>query len=338
MEKTRIAIVGYGNIGRGVHKAINKNEELYGDMGLVEIITRRPEVVSKELLPKELSTVAVYNADSKELDIDVALLCGGSKNDLPKEGPYFAGRFNTVDSFDNHSKIPEYFEAMDEAARKNKNVAVISAGWDPGTFSLERVLHNAFIPGSHTLATYGLTERGGLSMGHSDAIRTIPGVKDARQYTHAIPDAVEKIRRGENPDLKPGDKMRRECFVVLGNDTPSERTRVSMAIHTMPAYFEPYETTVKFVDQEELKKDHSDMPHDGLVITRGETGEGNRALVEYRNEWASNPEGTAGVLVACARAAYRMKQRGQVGAYTVLNIPAADFSPHSKEELLKNYM
>ena len=175
-------------------------------------------------------------------------------------------------------------------------------------------------------------------MGHSDAIRTIKGVKDARQYTHAFEDTIERIRKGENPDLRPGDKMWRECFVVLENDTDAERSRVYDAIKKMPAYFEPYRTDVKFVDQGELKRNHSDMPHDGLVITRGETGEGNRALVEYRNEWESNPEGTASILVACARAAHRMKQRGQVGAYTILDIPAADFSPHSKEKLLKDYM
>ncbi len=345
-DKINIAIVGYGNVGRGVHQALSPDRN--PDMSLAGIVTRRN--TSLLILEDGDARRLVCNSiDGLAEKIDVAILCGGSKEDLPAQGTFYASRFNTIDSFDTHNHIPPYkdekgnqrlghFAEMDLAARATNHVSVISAGWDPGTFSVERVLANAFIPGSINLATYGLSETGGLSMGHSDAIRTIPGVKDARQYTHAKPEPIEEIRKGNSKKLFSRDKMWRECFVVLETDTPEERTRVSEAIKTMPDYFKPYDTQVKFVSEEELRKNHSAMPHDGLVLTVGKTGSGNRAMIEYRNKWKSNPEATGSILVACARACYRLSKEGRTGAFTMLDIPPSHYSPHSRAELLKDFM
>ena len=335
MKKNRVMIAGFGNVGRGVMASIRNNP----DMELIGIASRSPERVKKELgdaLPVvKLADVSVW---SRELSPDAVILCGGSKADLPQQGPELCKYVNTIDSFDNHSRIPEYFKAMDDAARASGHVSVISTGWDPGIFSLERVLGNSFIPGARAYGFYGMGPAGGLSMGHSDALRTIKGVKDARQYTHAIPDAVEKVRRGENPALEPGDMHSRECFVVL--EPGADPAEVTKAIVSMPGYFEPYDTTVNFVSQEELDTVYKGFPHDGTVITAGVTGnkEKHTALAEYRCAWGSNPEATANVLVAHARAVIRLAAEGRKGAFTILDIPASYFSLLSREELLKHWM
>ena len=337
MEKIKVMIAGFGNVGRGVMASISNNP----DMELAGIASRSPERVKKELAGTGIQVVDLADVEnwSKSIAPDVVILCGGSKSDLPKQGPELCKYVNTVDSFDNHSCIPEYFKAMDEAASDAGHVSVISTGWDPGIFSLERVLGNAFIPGARAYGFYGMGPQGGLSMGHSDALRTIKGIKDARQFTHAIPEAVEKVRRGENPDFTPGDMHTRECFVVLeeGAD-PAEVTR---EIVEMPGYFAPYDTTVNFVSQEDLDNNYKGFPHDGIVITAGKTGTGdnvNSALAEYRCVWGSNPQATANVLVAHARAVARLADEGCCGAFTILDIPASYFSPLSREELLKKWM
>ena len=326
--KTKIGIVGYGNIGKGVYSSILRNEELYGDVLLSGIITRRPERV-REMV----SGVKVVGFD-EGLDIDVAILCGGSKTDLPEQGPIFASKYNTVDSFDNHGKIPEYFADINRVAKENHTVAVISAGWDPGTFSLERVLADAFLPGSNPSGFYGLSEKGGLSMGHSDAIRRITGVKDARQYTHAIHEAIERAKQGEK--LTPGEMHWRDCKVVLEEGSDEEKIR--REIVNMPGYFAPYHTEVEFVSQKDLDTKYSGVPHDGVVIATALMGNGNRGVIEYRNQWQSNPEGTANIMVAHARAAHRLKEEGKSGAHTILDIPPAYFSPRSTQELLRRFM
>ena len=332
MKATRIAIVGYGNVGRGVYKALERNP----DMSLAGIISRDPNRVRNEF---GNTIVPITSPDNlRVINADVAILCGGSKDDLPKQGPFFVEHYNTVDSFDTHAKIPEYFHKIDEFARKNGKTSIISAGWDPGTFSVNRVLMDAFLPGTIPKAFYGLGETGGLSMGHSDAVRQVKGVKDARQYTHAIPEAIERVRDGENPDLSVGEMHWRECYVVAESDDPGEMERISDEIISMPNYFKPYKTKVHFVTQEILDKQLSGMPHDGLVLAVGETGNGNKAMIEYRNEWESNPEATGNVLIACARACKRFNNEGKNGAYTMLDIPTSYLSPHSNEKLLKDFM
>ncbi len=348
MEETSILIVGYGNVGRGVREAIKRNS----DMGLAGIVTRSPQRVTDEIgkgVPV-FSQSSIVDYETARPLADVAILCGGSKNDLPIQGPQFAKIYNTVDSFDNHDHIspyvdeetgrqmPGYFADMNNAALVFDNTSVISAGWDPGTFSLNRVLMDAFLPGSIPKGFYGLKEEGGLSMGHSDAIRGVSGVADARQYTHAIPEAIKRVRNGENPNPSPGEMHWRECQVVLKKDTPEERERVTDEIKNMENYFKPYETTVDFVTQDELHDKYSEMPHDGLVLAVGETGKGNKAILEYGNQFESNPEGTANVLVACARAAHRLNLEGTSGAKTMLDIPAAYLSSRSHAELLENFM
>lgn len=331
-EPIRIGLVGYGNIGRGVRQSIEKSRDLYGDVDLAGILTRRPEAVRKEV-----PGVKVVDFErGGDLNPDLLILCGGSATDLPVQGPQFIKGFNTVDSFDTHAKLPDYFRKMDDLARENGHIAVIATGWDPGTFSLERVLSDSFIPGVKPYGFYGLSEKGGLSMGHSDAIRRVDGVKDARQYTHAIPEAIEDVKSGNNPTLTPGDMHWRECIVVANED--GDKEKIANEITTMANYFEPYRTTVTFVTQDELDKEHSGLPHDGAVIAVGKTGDGSKALIEYKNEWASNPAATANILVAHARAAHRLSKEGKSGAFTILDIPAAYFSPRPHDELLKDFM
>ncbi len=329
-DTIKLAIIGYGNVGRGVLKALENN----GDIEAACILSRSVDRVKKEvgnLLP-------VHAADDFEAlkACDVAILCGGSKDDLPVQGPYYAKQINTVDSYDNHSQALAYFKSMDAVAKEAGTLSLISAGWDPGTFSIERVIGNAIIPGACTYGFYGLGPKGGLSMGHSDAIRQIKGVKDARQFTHAIPAAIERVRKGENPDLKPGDMHWRECFVVAEDD--ANTAAIEEEIKSMSGYFAPYKTTVSFVSQEELDGKYSGFPHDGLVIGSGMTGNGNRALVEYKNVWDSNPEATANILVACARAVARLAREGRTGAITPLDLSPASLSPHSREELIASYL
>ena len=332
MSKIRVVVAGYGNVGRGVLAALKNNP----DMECVGVVSRNPERVKRSFTELPVLPMADVDAWLTALKPDIAILCGGSKDDLPVQGPALCARINTIDSFDNHSRIPEYFQAMNAAASSSGHVAVISTGWDPGIFSLERVLGNAFLPGSRAYGFYGLGEAGGLSMGHSDALRTIPGVKDARQYTHAVPEAIEKVRRGENPAFQPGDMHTRECFVVL--EEGADKDKIAETIRTMPGYFAPYRTTIHFVTQEVLDAKCAGFPHDGLVVAAGTTGKGNAARVEYRCQWGSNPEATANVLVAHARAAVRMAREGRKGAFTILDIPASYFSPASREELLAKFM
>jgi len=333
MEIKRVAVVGYGNIGRAVIAALPKQP----DMELAAVLTRRVEQV-REQAPD----LPIFSLDRIDLvaraNVNVAILCGGSCTDLfdGRQGPQLAERWNTVDSFDTHARIRDYAELMQTAAEKAGTVAVFSVGWDPGTFSLARVYADAFLPGCKPYAFYGLTEQGGLSMGHSDAIRQIPGVADARQYTHAKPEAMELVRSGKNPDFEPGDLHWRECIVVLEDGADEDEVR--RQIVDMPNYFAPYQTTVEFVTQEELERDYSDMPHDGVVIAASETSPGNAGVIEYANTWNSNPEGTAGIMLAFARAAVRLRNQGQCGAFTPLDVPPALLSPRSREELLTKFM
>ena len=332
MKKIRVAVVGYGNVGRGVLAALKNNP----DMEAVGVVSRSPERVRKSFNELPVLPMADVAAWVQELRPDVAILCGGSKDDLPQQGAAVCKYVNTVDSFDNHSRIPEYFQTMDEAAAASGHVAVVSTGWDPGVFSMERVLANAFIPGSRAYGFYGLSEKGGLSMGHSDALRTLDGVLDARQYTHAIPAAIDRVRRGENPEFTAGDMHTRECYVVLQEGADAEK--IAGTIRAMPGYFAPYKTEIHFVSQEFLNEKCAGFPHDGLVVAAGTTGNGNPARMEYRCQWGSNPEATANVMVAHARAAVRMAEEGRKGAFTILDIPPAYFSLHSKEELLAKFM
>ncbi|MBO5990671.1 MAG: diaminopimelate dehydrogenase [Lentisphaeria bacterium] len=332
MSQIKVVISGFGNVGRGVVESIKRNS----DMKLVGILSRNPDRVRREV-----SDVAVLNVNDtdtwlKEFAPDVVILCGGSKNDLPEWGPKMAKLVNTVDSFDNHSRVPEYFAEMDKAALESGHVSVISTGWDPGIFSLERVLAGAFIPGARAYGFYGLGEKGGLSMGHSDALRTIKGVKDARQYTHAIPEAIDEIRAGKNPQFQPGDMHTRECFVVA--EEGADKDEIVKTIKEMPGYFAPYKTNVTFVSQEELDSKYAGVPHDGLAIAAGTTGNGNSARVEYRCVWGSNPEATANVLVAHARAVARLAKEGKSGAMTILDIPASYFTSLDRAELLKHWI
>lgn len=334
MQNIRVMIVGYGNVGRGVRLSLQNGNN--NDLEPVGIVSRSPERVAREVRDLPVLPVADSERWLQELRPDVAILCGGSKNDLPAQGPALAKLVNTVDSFDNHSRIPEYFKLMDEAASASGHVSVISTGWDPGIFSLERTLANAFIPGARAYGFYGLGEKGGLSMGHSDALRTIPGVKDARQFTHAVPEAIEAVRSGGSPAFEPGDMHTRECFVVL--EEGADREAVERAIREMPGYFAPYRTTIHYISQQELDARYKGFPHDGLAIAAGVTGDNHTARVEYRCIWGSNPEATGNVLVAHARAVGRLAREGRRGAFTILDIPPRFFSRLSREELLAHWM
>ena len=324
-EKIRVAILGYGNLGRGVEAAMPYNP----DMQLVGVFTRRPpETV------KTLTAVPVYHVDdllAKQSDIDVLILCGGSATDLPVQSPEWARCFNIVDSFDNHSKIPEHFAAVDAAASEGGKTALISAGWDPGLFSLQRLLGNCVLPNGQDYTFWGK----GVSQGHSDAIRHIAGVKDAKQYTIPIEAALERVRAGENPELTAREKHLRECFVVA--EEGADLARIEREIKTMPAYFEPYDTTVHFISQEELERDHSGIPHGGFVLRSGVTGlKGEtKQLVEFKLTLGSNPEFTSSVLVACARAVVRMDKAGMHGCKTIFDVPPAWLSPMDGAELRK---
>ncbi|MFH1521343.1 MAG: diaminopimelate dehydrogenase [archaeon] len=334
IEKTDILVVGYGNIGKGVVGAIERNP----DTNLVGIISRDPFRVRNNF---RSSTIPIYSQQFI-LDVsgvalaDVAILCGGSKKDLPVQGPAFARLYNTVDSFDTHSEIPKYVANMQEVAKKYGHTSIVCAGWDPGTFSVNRILADAFIPGCVPKGFYGLGPKGGLSMGHSDAVRSIEGVLDARQYTHAIPEAMARVRGGENPMLKPEEMHSREVYVVAKEN--ADKKKIENKIRNMPAYFANHDVTINFISQEELNEIHQNMPHDGTVIAVGKTTNGNKATIEYSNTWESNPEATANVLVACARAAKKLNLEKRIGAFTMANLAPSDLSPHSQDYLLKNFM
>ncbi len=320
----RIGIMGYGNLGRGVECAVRQNP----DMELAAVFTRRaPETVN--ILTKTAAVCRAEDAASWKDKIDVLILCGGSATDLPKQTPEYAKLFNVVDSFDTHARIPEHFANVDAAARESGKVAVISVGWDPGMFSLNRMYANAILPEGKDYTFWGR----GVSQGHSDAIRRIPGVKDAKQYTIPVESALEAARSGKNPELTTREKHTRECFVVL--EEGADAAKVEQEIKTMPNYFADYDTTVHFISQEELDKNHSGIPHGGFVLRSGVTGweKEHHHLIEYSLKLDSNPEFTSSVIVAYARAACRMAKEGQTGCKTVFDIPPAYLSAKSGEEL-----
>ncbi len=324
----KIAIMGYGNLGRGIEAAVRQNP----DTELVAVFSRRdPTSV------KTRTDIPVYSADDilKFKDkIDVLILCGGSATDLPVQTPLYAKDFTVVDSFDTHAKIPEHFERVDEAAKSGKNIAVISCGWDPGMFSLNRLYASAVLPDGKDYTFWGK----GVSQGHSDAIRRIDGVVDAKQYTIPVDAALEAVRSGEAPELTAREKHLRECFVVAADG--ADKARIEEEIKTMPNYFADYDTIVHFISKEELDRDHAGIPHGGFVIRSGKTGLNgeNSHIIEYSLKLDSNPEFTSSVIVAYARAAARMKEEGMSGCKTVFDIPPAYLSPKSGEELRKTML
>ena len=325
----KVGIVGYGNLGRGIECSINQND----DMELVAVFTRRNPATVKILH----RNVGVYHIDDI-LDfkdkIDVLILCGGSATDLPVQTPALAKDFTVIDSFDTHAKIPEHFDNVDAAAKSGGNVAVISCGWDPGMFSLNRLYASAVLPNGKDYTFWGK----GVSQGHSDAIRRIEGVLDAKQYTIPVIEALDAVRSGETPEFATRDKHLRECFVVA--DEGADKDRIEQEIKTMPNYFADYDTIVHFISLEELHRDHSGIPHGGFVIRSGKTGwqNENTHVIEYSLKLDSNPEFTSSVIVAFARAAYKMKAEGAVGCKTVFDIPPAYLSPKSPEALRKEML
>jgi len=325
----RIGILGYGNIGRGVECAIRQNP----DMELKAVFTRRnPELVS--VLTKTAKVCSVDDIMNWKEELDVLIMCGGSATDLPVQTPAYAKHFNVVDSFDTHARIPEHFANVDAAAKEGKHVAVISIGWDPGMFSLIRMYSNAILPEGKDYTFWGR----GVSQGHSEAIRRIKGVKDAKQYTIPVEEALEAARSGANPELSARQKHIRECFVVLEEE--ADAARIEEEIKTMPNYFADYDTTVHFISEEELIRDHSGIPHGGFVLRSGVTGweKENHHLIEYKLKLDSNPEFTSSVIVAYARAAYRLASEGQYGCKTVFDIAPTYLSAKSGEELRKNLL
>ena len=323
-QKINVGIVGYGNLGRGVEMAVRQNP----DFELVAIFTRRPP----EQVKADAQVVHISQLEDYREKIDDMILCGGSATDLPEQGPAIARIFNTVDSFDNHERIPEYFASIDEAARKGSKVSLISVGWDPGLFSLMRLLGQAVLPKGYSYTFWGR----GVSQGHSDAVRRVPGVKNAIQYTIPIEDAVNKVRSGENPSLATREKHIRVCYVVA--EESADLQRIEREIKEMPNYFADYDTTVHFISQEEFEANHTGMPHGGMVIRSGETGISNKHVMEFSLTLESNPEFTSSVLLAYARAVYRMAAEGQTGARTVLDVPFAYLSPKPGSEIIKELL
>lgn len=323
MGKIRIGIVGYGNIGRGVEQSIKRND----DMELKAVFTRR-DPASVKIQTEGAEVKHFDDMEAMKDDIDVMILCGGSATDLPVIGPKVAASFNTIDSFDTHAKISEYFANVDKAAKEGKNVSIISVGWDPGMFSLNRLYAESILVQGSTYTFWGK----GVSQGHSDAIRRIEGVKNGIQYTVPIEAAVDQVRSGSEPELTTRQKHLRECYVVA--EEGADKAAIEEAIKTMPNYFDEYDTTVTFITEEELKENHSKMPHGGFVIRTGETGcEGNKHVIEYSLKLDSNPEFTGSVLVAYARAAHRLSKKGESGARSVFDIAPAMLSQMTPEEL-----
>lgn len=328
MNKIRIGITGYGNLGKGVEYAVESSD----DMVLTGIFSRRsPEQI------KPRTGVPVYSmeqAAQMKNQIDVMIVCGGSANDLPVQTAQLAEHFNLVDSFDTHAKIPEHFENVDKISRKSEKISIISAGWDPGMFSLNRLYSQAILPNGSDYTFWGK----GVSQGHSDAIRRIDGVLDAKQYTIPVDCALERVRSGEQPELTTREKHTRECFVVAKDD--ADLKFIENQIKTMPNYFADYDTTVHFISKDEFETEHSGIPHGGVVFRTGTTGENqkNKHIIEYRLTLDSNPEFTAGVLTACARAAYRLNKEGMSGCKTLFDIPPSYLHQQSPEELRKNLL
>ena len=325
----KIGILGYGNLGRGVECAVKQND----DMELVAVFTRRnPEDV--KILTETATVCNVADVEDWKDKIDVMIICGGSATDLPKQTPVYAKMFNVIDSFDTHARIPEHFANVDAAAKEGGHVGIISVGWDPGMFSLNRLYANAILPDGNDYTFWGK----GVSQGHSDAIRRVEGVKDGKQYTIPVEAALKAVRNGENPELTTRQKHTRECFVVL--EDGADAAKVEEEIKTMPNYFSDYDTTVHFISEEELKANHSGIPHGGFVLRSGKTGwDGeNKHLIEYSLKLDSNPEFTSSVLIAYARAAYRLASEGQIGCKTVFDIAPAYLSAKSGEELRKHML
>ena len=320
----RVGIMGYGNLGRGVECALKQSK----DMELVAVFTRRnPENVS--ILHENVKVCHVDEAINMKDEIDVLIICGGSATDLPKQTKEYAKYFNVVDSFDTHARIPEHFTAVDVSAQESGKIAMISVGWDPGMFSLNRLYANAILPNGSDYTFWGK----GVSQGHSDAIRRVEGVANGKQYTVPVEEALQKVRAGENPELTTREKHTRECFVVA--EDGADKERIAEEIKNMPNYFADYDTTVTFITEEELLANHSGIPHGGFVIRSGKTGwnQEHNNIIEYSLKLDSNPEFTASVLVAYARAAYRMNQEGMKGCKTVFDVAPAYLSPVSGEEL-----
>ncbi|GIP34122.1 diaminopimelate dehydrogenase [Paenibacillus sp. J2TS4] len=322
--KITVGIVGYGNLGRGVELALRQNP----DFELEAIFTRRqPEDVTAGS-----KLVHISEAEAYQDKIDVMILCGGSATDLPKQGPELAAMFSTVDSFDTHARIPEYYAQIDAVAKQAGHISVISTGWDPGLFSLNRLLGEAILPEGNQYTFWGK----GVSQGHSDAIRRVAGVKRGVQYTIPSEAAVSQVREGKNPDLTTRDKHIRECFIVA--EEGADKAKIEQEIKTMPNYFADYDTIVHFISDEEMDANHSAMPHGGHVLRSGKTGEDSTQIMEFGLKLGSNPEFTASVLVAYARAAYKLAKEGQTGARTVLDIPFGYLSPKSPEQLRKELL
>ena len=320
----KIGILGYGNLGRGIECAVKHN----GDMELAAVFTRRnPESV--KILTEGAKVCSVDDLKNWQGKLDVLILCGGSATDLPVQTPEMAKMFNVVDSFDTHAKIPEHFANVDKSAMENGHTALISCGWDPGMFSLNRLYANAVLPDGKDYTFWGK----GVSQGHSDAIRRVEGVKDGKQYTIPVESALEAVRNGENPELTTREKHTRECFVVL--EEGADAAKVEAEIKNMPNYFSDYDTTVHFITEEELKKNHSGIPHGGFVLRSGKTGwnDENSHIIEYSLKLDSNPEFTASVIAAYARAVYRLSCEGKTGCKTVFDVAPAYLSPKSGEEL-----
>ena len=325
----RVGILGYGNLGKGVESAIAQN----ADMELAAVFTRR----SPESVKVRTAGVKVLHADElshMQDELDVLILCGGSATDLPVQTPQYASMYNVVDSFDTHARIPEHFANVDKAASESNHVGIISVGWDPGMFSLNRMYANAILTNGKDYTFWGK----GVSQGHSDAIRRIDGVKDGKQYTIPVEAALEAVRSGQNPELTTRQKHTRECFVVA--EEGADLARIEQEIKTMPNYFDEYDTTVHFISEEELKRDHSGIPHGGFVIRSGKTGwnDENSHVIEYSLKLDSNPEFTSSVIAAYARAAYRMSQEGQKGCKTVFDVAPAYLSAQDGAELRKHLL
>lgn len=325
----KIGILGYGNLGRGIECAIRQND----DMELAAVFTRRDPSIVK-IATDGVPVYHIDKATDMKDSIDVMILCGGSATDLPKQTPEYAKYFNVIDSFDTHAKIPQHFENVDKAAKASGKIGIISVGWDPGMFSLNRLYAGAILSDGKDYTFWGK----GISQGHSDAIRRIEGVKDAKQYTIPIESALEAVRSGENPELGTREKHTRECWVVA--EEGADKARIEQEIKSMPNYFADYDTTVNFITEDELKANHSGIPHGGFVIRCGKTGLNgeNNHIIEYSLKLDSNPEFTASVLIAYARAAHRLNKEGQCGCKTVLDIPPAYLCKQSGEELRKTLL
>ena len=322
----RLGILGYGNLGKGVENAIKFNK----DMELCAIFTRRnPNDVK---INSNTPVVSVNDIEQWKDKIDVLIICGGSATDLPVQTPKYAKMFNVIDSFDTHARIPEHFANVDKVAKESGKIAIISLGWDPGMFSLNRLFGNILLPNGKDYTFWGK----GVSQGHSDAIRRIKGVKNAKQYTIPVEEALASVRNGENPELTTRQKHTRECFVVL--EEGADAKQVEHEIVTMPHYFSDYDTTVHFISEEELIKNHSGIPHGGFVIRSGETSEGTKHVIEYSLKLDSNPEFTSSVLVAYARASYKLNKEGQSGCRTIFDIAPSYLTNKTNEELISTML